>query len=203
MEQLATQFMSQFLQTSVLEWLAVILAIAYVWLAARQNVWCWAAAFTSTALYTWIFWQVSLPFQSALNVFYMVMAVYGYWQWHHKATDNNQVVSWPIWLHALLVLVLAGVVVLLGKLAASQFNHEHLWLDAAVNVFSVVTTFMVAHKVLQNWVYWFFINCAAVYLYWQSGLALSACLFVGYVGFSLYGYIQWKKEWVSHSPVMN
>ncbi len=89
MEQLATQFVSQFLQTSVLEWLAVILAIAYVWLAARQNVWCWAAAFTSTALYTWIFWQVSLPFQSALNVFYMVMAVYGYWQWHHKARDNN------------------------------------------------------------------------------------------------------------------
>ena len=96
---------------------------------------------------------MSLPFQSALNVFYMVMAVYGYWQWHHKARDNNQVVSWPFWLHALLVMVLAGVVVLLGKLAASQFNHEHLWLDAAVNVFSVVTTFMVAHKVLQNWVY--------------------------------------------------
>ena len=87
----------------------------------------------------------------------------------------------------------------LGKLAATQFNSEYLWLDAAINVFSVATTFMVAHKILQNWIYWFVINTAAVFLYWQSGLILSACLFLGYVGFSVYGYNQWKQEWSEKS----
>ena len=195
MEQILSQLVEQIVATSLAEWLAVVLAIAYVLLAARQSAWCWLAALTSTAIYTWLFWQVALPFQSALNLFYMVMAVYGYWQWHHKPGEDKSVQSWPFSWHVLAVFGLTAVAVGLGKLAATQFNSEYLWLDAAINVFSVATTFMVAHKILQNWIYWFVINTAAVFLYWQSGLILSACLFIGYVGFSVYGYNQWKQEW--------
>lgn len=64
-----TEFLSQIAATSKLEWLAVVLAIAYVLLAAKQNSWCWLCAFASTAIYTWLFWQVTLPFQSMLNFF--------------------------------------------------------------------------------------------------------------------------------------
>ena len=76
-----SEFTSQIAATSLLEWVAVVLAIAYVLLAAKQNSWCWLCAFVSTAIYTWLFWQVTLPFQSALNFFYMIMAGYGYYQW--------------------------------------------------------------------------------------------------------------------------
>jgi len=195
MEQILSQLVEQIVATSLAEWLAVVLAIAYVLLAARQSAWCWLAALTSTAIYTWLFWQVALPFQSALNLFYMVMAVYGYWQWHHKPGEDKSVQSRSLSWHVLAVFGLTAVAVGLGKLAATQFSSEYLWLDAAINVFSVATTFMVAHKILQNWIYWFVINTAAVFLYWQSGLILSACLFLGYVGFSVYGYNQWKQEW--------
>jgi len=195
MEQILSQLVEQIVATSLAEWLAVVLAIAYVLLAARQSAWCWLAALTSTAIYTWLFWQVALPFQSALNLFYMVMAVYGYWQWHHKPGEDKSVQSRSLSWHVLAVFGLTAVAVGLGQLAATQFNSEYLWLDAAINVFSVATTFMVAHKILQNWIYWFVINTAAVFLYWQSGLILSACLFLGYVGFSVYGYNQWKQEW--------
>ena len=195
MEQILSQLVEQIVATSLAEWLAVVLAIAYVLLAARQSAWCWLAALTSTAIYTWLFWQVALPFQSALNLFYMVMAVYGYWQWHHKPGEDKSVQSRSLSWHVLAVFGLTAVAVGLGKLAATQFNSEYLWLDAAINVFSVATTFMVAHKILQNWIYWFVINTAAVFLYRQSGLILSACLFLGYVGFSVYGYNQWKQEW--------
>ncbi|MDC8831656.1 nicotinamide riboside transporter PnuC [Alteromonas gilva] len=194
-EQAVTQFAGQVAGTSLAEWLAVLLAIAYVLLAARQSAWCWMAAFISTAIYTWLFWQVTLPFQSALNIFYMIMAVYGYWQWHHQPGETRQVQSKPLRWHLLMVAALTVVAILLGKLAGTQFSGEYLWLDAAINVFSVATTFMVAHKILQNWIYWFVINSAAVFLYWQSGLVLSACLFLGYVGFSIYGYSQWRVQW--------
>lgn len=199
MEQILSQLVEQIVATSLAEWLAVVLAIAYVLLAARQSAWCWLAALTSTAIYTWLFWQVALPFQSALNLFYMVMAVYGYWQWHHKPGEDKSVQSRSLSWHVFAVFGLTAVAVGLGKLAATQFNSEYLWLDAAINVFSVATTFMVAHKILQNWIYWFVINTAAVFLYWQSGLILSACLFLGYVGFSVYGYNQWKQEWSEKS----
>ncbi|WP_137167687.1 nicotinamide riboside transporter PnuC [Salinimonas lutimaris] len=187
-------FISQILATSAIEWAAVVLALGYVWLAARQNSWCWACAFASTAIYTWLFWQVTLPFQAGLNLFYMIMAIYGYYQWHRRAEGESRVRSWPWPWHVLLVPGLLMIGWGLANLASGQFNNEFLWLDACIQVLSVVTTFMVAHKVLQNWVYWFFINLASAYLYAQSGLMLSACLFAGYIGFSIYGYIQWQSE---------
>lgn len=189
-----TLFIEQVANTSLTEWLAVLLAIAYVLLAARQNVWCWPAAFTSTALYTWLFWQVALPFQSVLNVFYMAMAIYGYWQWHHHAAVDKRVVSWPVGRHVIVISVLTILTLCLYQLVYDRLDGEYVWLDAGINVFSVATTFMVAHKILQNWLYWLVINSAAVFLYAQSGLILSACLFAGYVLFSVYGYQQWKKE---------
>ena len=198
MSDFTSLFLSQIAATSPLEWVAVLLAIGYVLLAAKQNSWCWLCAFVSTAIYTWLFWQVTLPFQSALNFFYMIMAGYGYYQWSKGGTDSSEtkpVRSWPLWIHFTIVPSLLIGAWLLTQAAASQFNSDYLLLDACINVLSVVTTFMVAHKVLQNWVYWFFINLASAYLYLQVGYALSACLFLGYVGFSLFGYYQWLLQW--------
>ena len=191
-----TDFVEQLAATSLLEWLAVLFAIGYVWLAARQNNWCWSCAFLSTSIYVYLFWQVTLPFQAVLNVFYMIMAVYGYWQWRRgEQSDTTTMIRSFHWTHHLLLVVaLASLGWALSYFASSQFNSDYLLLDASLQVFSVVTTFMVAHKVLENWIYWFFINIASAYLYFQSGLVLSACLYIGYVGFSVYGYIKWQQE---------
>ena len=70
----------QLLATSAWELLAVLLAIAYLFLALRENSLCWYCALASTAIFTSLFWDVSLLMESALNVYYMAMAVYGWWQ---------------------------------------------------------------------------------------------------------------------------
>lgn len=202
MQDFLSSFYTQITATSPLEWVAVVLALAYVALAAKQNSWCWLCAFVSTAIYTWLFWQVTLPFQAALNLFYMAMAGYGYYQWSKGSTADGgvkKVHSWALWIHSLIVPVMLLLAYGLSSVASSQFNSEYLLLDASINLLSVITTFMVAHKILQNWVYWFFINLASAYLYLQVGYALSACLFLGYVGFSIFGYYQWFTQWKAQS----
>ena len=56
------------------EILAVVLAIAYLVLAIRQNIWCWAAAAVSTLLYLFIMYQAQLYMESVLQLFYLAMA---------------------------------------------------------------------------------------------------------------------------------
>lgn len=196
-----TSFSEQIAATSLLEWVAVVLAIGYVLLAALQNSWCWLCAFVSTAIYTYLFWQVTLPFQSALNFFYMVMAGYGYYQWSKRGSgsEKSAIIHWPWWVHSLLVPTLLLLAWGLSIMASSQFNSDFLLLDASINLLSVITTFMVAHKILENWVYWFFINIASAFLYFQVGYALSACLFAGYVVFSIFGYYQWMMQYNKQS----
>ncbi|NMH59556.1 nicotinamide riboside transporter PnuC [Alteromonas ponticola] len=199
-------FLTQLATTSLLEWLAVFLAIAYVLLAALQNSWCWLCAFISTAIYTWLFWQVTLPFQAALNLFYMVMAVYGYYQWQKggSADTPTRITRWPLHFHVMLIPGLLLLAFWLSQAASGQFISDYLWLDASIHLLSMATTFMVAHKILENWFYWFFINIASAYLYAQSGLVLTALLFMGYVAFSLFGYWQWRQQWINrHASGLN
>lgn len=188
--------LEQILATSIAEWIAVLLAVAYIGLAAKQHWLCWLCAFVSTAIYTVLFWRVSLPFQSFLNAYYMIMAVYGFWQWRGKqaADASLPVTQLPLALHGV-ILVGGGLVAFaLSYLLKDQFNTDYLLVDASVNIFSMITTFMVTHKKLENWLYWIVINAVAVWLYWQSGMLLTALLFVFYVGFAIYGYVQWRRE---------
>ena len=76
------------LQGFTLETVAVALAIAYLILAMRQNSLCWYCAFFSTAIYVYIFGDVNLYMESALNVYYMLMALYGWYQWR-RGGDNG------------------------------------------------------------------------------------------------------------------
>ena len=194
MSEFLSSLTEQWAAQSMLEWVAVITAIGYVWLAARQSIWCWPCALVSTGIYTWLFWEVSLPFHTFLNAYYLLMAVYGWKKW--KGTDDNEldVVSWPLVKHTKwisLVFVLAWGV---SALAATQLDPTYLYLDAFITVFSLFTTVLVAHKVLENWLYWIVINLFASYLYFAKGLLPTGCLFLLYTGFAIYGYVSWRKQ---------
>ena len=57
------------------EMLAVFLSVSYLLLAIKQNLWCWVAAFFSTLIYSILFFDASLLMDSALNIFYLIMAI--------------------------------------------------------------------------------------------------------------------------------
>ncbi len=66
---------------SPLEAAAVGFAIAYLLLAIRQNIWCWAAALLSTGLYVVVMYRAALYMEAVLQFFYIGMAVYGWYNW--------------------------------------------------------------------------------------------------------------------------
>ena len=73
-------------------------------------------------------------------------------------------------------------------------DADYLYLDAFITVFSVFTTVLVAHKVLENWLYWMVINSFAAYLYFAKDMHLTGILFIGYLGFAIYGYMSWQSN---------
>lgn len=176
------------------EALAVLLAMAYLLLAMKASVWCWAAAFTSTAIYTVLFWKVSLLMESILNVYYMVMALYGYWLWT-QGGDKQQsvkVTTWSLKKHLTLIVATGGISLLVGHGMATYTQAAFPYLDAVTTCFAVMTTYLVAQKVLENWLYWVVIDLVSIYLYLSKGLMLTSLLFVLYVGMAVVGYFLWR-----------
>ncbi|NKI36100.1 nicotinamide mononucleotide transporter [Wenzhouxiangella sp. XN79A] len=183
-------------QTSAWELLAVALALAYLLLAVRQSRWCWAAALASTAIFSVLFWNVQLLMQSALNVYYMAMAVYGWWHWQHggQADTPLPVRRWPLRAHARAIAVIVLAALLTGAVLANHSEAARPYLDALITWGAVVTTFMVARKVLENWAYWMVINSLAVVLFLDRGMQATAALHAAYLVISVFGWQRWRRD---------
>jgi nicotinamide mononucleotide transporter len=201
----AAEFGSGLLQAleamSPWEGAAVLLGIAYLLLAMRESLWCWYAAFASTAIFLVLFWRVSLLMESALQVYYLAMAVYGWWHWQHGSRDHGEpaISSWGGRQHLLAlgsVLAVSGV----SGLLLSRYSTAALpYLDSFTTWGSVLTTWMVARKILENWLYWLLIDSVSIYLYLDRALYLTALLFLAYVVIALLGYYQWRKHYLARS----
>jgi len=68
------------------------------------------------------------------------------------------------------------------------------YVDAFVAWASVLATWMVARKVLENWLYWIVVDSVAAALYWSQGFQATAGLYVLYVVIAVRGYIAWRAD---------
>jgi nicotinamide mononucleotide transporter len=185
---------------SWLEIASVAFALAYLVLAIRQNILCWAAALISTLLSLALFYDARLYPETALQVFYAVMAVYGWYQWRHGGRPGEgtavelPVSVWPLSRHAFAIGGTLAVALALGTVL-SRTNAAFPYLDSFTSVAAVVTTYMVAKKVLENWIYWLVIDGLTLYIYWQRALYLYAALFVVYLVLVVVGFYRWRRDW--------
>lgn len=195
-----SEIIHYFTTLPLFELLAVLTSVLYVVLAAKGNIWCWPAAIVSTILYTVIFYNVYLWMDSLLQLYYLLMALYGWFCWHKNTESTNQTLTkallysqWPLKRHSLIILSLALVSLALGWLMANYTPAHFPYLDSATTVFSVFATYLITQKVIENWLYFLVIDIVSIYLYIEKGLLPTAALFAGFVIFSIYGYWQWRK----------
>ncbi len=185
---------------SVLESCAVCLALSYVLLAIWQLRVCWIAAIASAALYILIFWQVQLYLEAILQVFYIVMAVYGWAAWRpNEAQSVAPIRTWPFPYHGAACCAVLIVSIALGTITDNLTDAASPYVDAATTISALLATWMVAQRLLENWLYWIAIDLASVGLYLSRDLSLTAGLFAAYVLLAGLGYRTWRRQWCQQS----
>lgn len=187
----------QFLRNSLLELIAVVFAIAYLVLAVKENVLCWYAAGISTLIFLVIFWDVSLYMESGLQVYYLAMAAFGWYQWRsaNDAPANLQVSMWSMQQHLIALSAIALLTFTSGYLLNSGTDAQLPFLDSFTTWASVITTFMVVRKVLENWIYWLVIDSVSIYLYMDRELYFTSMLFAVYIVIIFFGWFSWSKSY--------
>ena len=181
---------------SIEEIAAVILALAYLVLAVRQNILCWFAALFSSCVYIGVFFTAQLYMESVLQIFYAAMAIYGWYEWRYGGSEHAgvRINVWSVRQHAIALTGIAVLSLLFGW-GMSHTGAAFPYADSFTTVAAIVTTFMVARKVLENWVYWFVIDSVSVYLYLSRELYLTALLFVVYLVLIVVGFRTWWREY--------
>ncbi len=183
---------------------AVLSALAYLILAARESKLCWYFAFASTAIYSVLFREVSLLMESALNVYYMLMAVYGWYQWRRGGGDHKgiKIHTLDMRSHGLIIGAILVLTLVSGFLLSRYSAAAWPFVDSFTTWASVIATVMVAHKILENWLYWIVIDVVSIPLYLNRGLEMTALLFVAYVIIAIVGFARWQQQYRMQSARM-
>lgn len=184
--------------TSQLEIVSVAFGLAYVLLAARENSWCWLCAIFGPGTAIVLFWQGLLKMESALNVYYLLMAIYGWWKWRGGSAPSGaalKISSWGIKQHTICWLSIAVLSLLSGYYLSRYTDAALPYLDSFTTWSAIITTWMVTRKILENWLYWLVINSASIYLFLEKEFYLYAALYVIYIVVAIYGYFEWRKHY--------
>ena len=179
----------------IIEGIGAALAIAYLLLALKQNKLCWFAWIASSILYLYVMYQAGLYMESLLQVFYLCMGFYGLSQWS-KTINNNQNTYVDLWSIGNHIFAISLVIVLsfLSGILLSNFSNAALpFIDAFTTWGAIVASYMVAKKILENWIYWFVIDFISVFIFASRGLYFTSALFVTYLVIIYFGYKSWSK----------
>ncbi|ATC97671.1 nicotinamide riboside transporter PnuC [Pseudoalteromonas spongiae] len=190
-----SQALSGFTAMSYWEYIAVALGLAYLVFVMKESLWAWPCAFVSTFIYTLLFWNGALLMESLLNFYYLAMAVYGFYCWKNgKEKKELPISSWQFNTHFIIITVTSLIALALGYVMDNYTHADFAYLDSFTTCFAVMTTYLVAKKVLENWLYWLVIDAASIYLYLQKGYYPTVVLFAIYTGMVIWGYLQWRQH---------
>jgi nicotinamide mononucleotide transporter len=189
-----------------IEYTSVAFGLLYVIFIIRQHILCWICGIIASALYIWSLIHAKIYLEAALNFYYVIMGVYGWYHWLHPkrrtATNEPAVLPVSVWKssdHLINIVVCVLLSLMLGRLSHQLTDSPRPYFDAVITVFSFSATFLEARKVLSAWVYWFFINGASIILMLDRSMPGYAILSVVTTILCIKGYIDWKKSYTKLS----
>jgi nicotinamide mononucleotide transporter len=196
MPEILSELYSNILDTSWLEVVAVIFGILSVWFARKENIWVYPTGIVNVLIYVYLCFFAGLYADMAINAFYFVMSVFGWYNWSRRVDSTHHVpissLNMKQWLfYALLIMVAFGVIyyVLLN------------FTDSTVPVFDSFTTslfiagmWLMAIKKIENWLLWILGDLLVIPMFAMKGLAFTSVQYIVFLILAIMGYIEWRKR---------
>lgn len=183
------------------DWVEIVGActgITYLILEIRQNMFLWPVGLLNALFYAVIFFSGGLYAIMSLQLYYVAMMIYGWWNWKYGQTsdDSEQIpvirANLKTWLYLIFFALLLWVAIYF-VLKYLTDSHVPLW-DGMTTAFSIVGTWMLAKKYIEQWFVWIFVNTFSIWLYATQDLKITAVLYGFYAVMAVVGYFRWKKD---------
>jgi nicotinamide mononucleotide transporter len=181
---------------SWLEIVAFVLAVAMVVMNMRVRPIAWPLAIASSLLYFAVFWNSRLYGDASLQIFFALVALWGWWQWVRGTRADGtalQVSALParagLWLLGALALAWPAT----GLFLKTYTDTDVPWWDAFPTAASVIGQWLLGRKYIENWLAWIVVNVVSVGLFAYKGLWLTVLLYALFIVMSFAGWRAWQR----------
>jgi len=183
--------------TTWLEIVAVAIALAMVGCNIREIHWGWPLAIVSSLMYFALFWRSKLYGDAALQIFFAVVALWGWYQWLRGHRADGSVLRVSRLRRRGLALTVAACALLwpvTGLFLKTFTDTDVPWWDAFPTAVSLVGQFLLGRKFIENWLVWIVVNVVSVGLFAYKGLWLTVGLYAVFIALSWVGWKEWKRR---------
>ncbi|WP_240047437.1 nicotinamide riboside transporter PnuC [Sphingomonas panacisoli] len=188
---IAREFLAEM---SPIEGVAAVLVLINVWLVARRSIWNYAFGIAGVVIYGWVFFHAKLYSDMLLQVFFLVLNIYGLVQWRRSQAETGEVVVERLGIGRRFVWA-AGIIVAVamwGWLMDTYTDAALPYWDASVAMTSVAAQMLMAWRKLENWWLWIAANILSIGLYAAKSLWITMGLYVLLLGLAIWGLARWR-----------
>jgi nicotinamide mononucleotide transporter len=187
------------LTENYIEVLGCITGLIYLFFSIRQIIWLWPLGIVTSFLYIFVFFDSKFYAGMALQGYYLLISIYGWYYWL-KGEKNSGGTKIPVkksnlkeWTVFILITSILSIVIGYGL---DQYTDSPLpYWDAFTTSGSIVATWMLARKYLENWLFWIIVDFVSMGTYIYKELYPTVFLFFVYTTMAGIGFINWKKDY--------
>ena len=186
---------------TILEIAGFVIGLLYLWWEYHANSTLWLASLIMPAISMWIYFSKGLYADFGINIYYLLIAIYGYWVWtrggrNKKNTDSGSAV--PITHIPFRILagasgVFAAVWCAIYLILTNFTNSTVPLCDSFTTALSIVAMWLLAKKYVEQWIAWVLVDIVCVGLYIYKGIYFYATLYAVYSVVACFGYRKWLR----------
>jgi nicotinamide mononucleotide transporter len=200
MQEIWNEFITEVGNTHWLIWTGVAFGVLQVLLAKSNNIWLYPAGIISSSIFIWTFVEGTLYAEAVLNLYYVIMSIYGWWYWTKKKDQPPVPVTYTNkrekLITASIVLLGTPVIWLLLLYLPGLFNmpiSDVAFWDALVSANAWAGTWLLARRKIENWILLNISNAIAIPLQLYKHIPLTALLTLFLFIIAVLGYFEWRK----------
>jgi len=185
----------------IIEVIGTVLSIVYVFLSIKQNILLWPVGLAASAIYIYIFFIYKIYADMSLQLYYVVISIYGWYFWLQKTNSSEKSNLKPKKTSCNVLIILALVIsilfVAISQVLINFTDSQIPYWDAFTTSASIVATWMLVKKYIEHWYIWIVVDIISSGLYFYKELYFTVFLYIVYTIMAIIGYFEWNKSVVN------
>ncbi len=178
-----------------LEIAGVFFGLVSVLYERKGNVLLYPTGLINVVIYIYLCFIAKLYGDMAINIYYFIVSIYGWYFWLHKNKKGNYVaISFCTRKELVNFFILLIVSFIVLYILLRFFTDSNVpMIDSFTTSLFFTGMLLLARKKIENWYMWIIGDFISIPLYFYKGLALTSLQFLVFFILAISGYFVWKK----------